>query len=103
MDILCKSFPPPRHQYPLGYDVAAAKIPAVIILRGTQDNEQARHCHRLNRASGLLWRFFAETQIDGRQLGRAVTDLLANQRPVETALEINGAERAANFLYTLLT
>jgi predicted glycosyltransferase len=83
-------------------DVVAAEIPAVIILRRTQDNEQAAHLDRLYRHRGNTWRFFSETQVDGPTLGRAVTDLLENPHPAQKALDINGAEATATFLHTCL-
>ena len=83
-------------------DVAAAKIPAVIILRGTQDNEQAAHLDRLYHASGDIWRLFPETELGGRPLGRTITELIEKKSPAPKALNINGAQAAAKFLYSCL-
>lgn len=81
-------------------DVAAAQVPALIILRSTKDREQHEHLERLQQRFGEQWQVLEEQDISEPHLARALRRVLENDTPVTAAIDISGAERAAGILHS---
>lgn len=79
-------------------DVAAAGVPAVVVLRSTKDGEQPEHLEKLQVAAGNNWQVIDSSELDVDTLKSGLQAVM-NAQPVGSLdLRINGAEKAAQFL-----
>lgn len=83
-------------------DVLALNLPAVVVLREMQDNEQQLHLQKIGRAAGELLQVVEES---GAEVGQLTASLLGNlgkgNLPPHTIF-LAGAENAARRLWQLL-
>ncbi len=83
-------------------DAAAAGLPALVILRSTQDREQQEHLSRLQKAVGDSWRVIEEERLSARSLERDIRFLLSAPGSSVPWVGCSGAEKTAMHLYRLL-
>ena len=83
-------------------DVAAAQIPALIILRSTKDREQHEHLDRLQQRFGEQWQVLEEQDISEPHMVRSLRQVIEVNAPVTGAIDISGAEQAARILHTFI-
>jgi predicted glycosyltransferase len=82
-------------------DVLAAGIPAVVLLRAMQDNEQQEHLRLLAAHAPETLRCLEEQSVTAQELFEALQDRL--QSPHRAAdINLNGAKQAARELLALL-
>jgi predicted glycosyltransferase len=84
-------------------DVLHVRIPAVVVLRDMQDEEQQIHLRKLREVAGEALATVSETEVSAEELERL---LLANLRRgglPSVALKTNGAACAAEYLHGLLS
>jgi len=82
-------------------DVAAAGLPAVIVLRSTRDREQLEHLEKLKGSAGKNWQVIADEELGVDTVTDGLTAVM-NTGPVQAAgLRFDGAERTARFLLDL--
>jgi predicted glycosyltransferase len=80
-------------------DIAAAQIPALIILRSTKDREQHEHLGRLQQRFGEQWHIIEEQDISEPTVARALLKVIEHDAPAAGTIDIAGAERAARILH----
>lgn len=78
-------------------DVLSLKIPAVVLLRPLQDDEQQEHLQRLTRYTGNQLYILREQEVTADTLAEAFRKQLVTT-PEATRIDLNGAEKAAQFL-----
>ena len=83
-------------------DVAATGIPALVVLRSTQDREQQEHVHRLQKSAGLQWQVIEEDEVSGPALEEALRFLLAASPVSSPPIDCRGAENTARLLHRML-
>jgi predicted glycosyltransferase len=83
-------------------DAVSSKLPSLVIVRSTQDNEQQEHLERLQRAVGKSWRVMTEEQVSGRTLEANLRYLLATEDLEPPAIDCRGAERSAARLHQIV-
>lgn len=83
-------------------DVAATGLPALVVLRSTQDREQQEHVSRLQRCAGLQWRVVEEDEVAAPQLEDSLRFLLSAHPVSSTAIDFKGAENTARLLHRML-
>ncbi len=83
-------------------DVLAAKIPAVVITRKLNDQEQDDHVTQLQESGAGLIYSVAEDTLDAGQLAKAIQSQLSEKGNEPRAVDLNGAETAGHFLADLL-
>jgi predicted glycosyltransferase len=84
-------------------DVIFARIPAVVILREMQDEEQQVHLQKLKEAAGGALTTVSETKITAKALEKLLLANLESSRPVPASLNTNGAASAAQYIRGLLS
>jgi len=84
-------------------DIVYAKIPAVVILRAMQDEEQQIHLQKLKDVAGGTLSTVSETQVLAEELERLLLSNLQRNKLPFVSLNINGAARAAEHLQGLLS
>ncbi len=83
-------------------DVVHAQIPAVVVVREMEDEEQQIHLRKLKDALGETISVVSETQVSAEELeGLLLANLQKNRYPC-VSLNTNGAARAATYLHSLL-
>jgi predicted glycosyltransferase len=83
-------------------DVVYARIPALVVLREMEDEEQQIHLRKLKGVFGEAISTVSETQVSAEELeGLLLANLQKNRFPV-IPLNTNGAAHAAKYLYSLL-
>lgn len=83
-------------------DVAAAKIPAIVVMREMADKEQDEHIQKLMAHSPKAMVMIEESTVSESQLTKALDQLLGRDRP-EIGFKIQGSERAARTLFSYLS
>lgn len=83
-------------------DVIHAGIPALVILREMEDEEQQLHLQKLKALTGESLLTLSEDQVSAEELERSLLEHLQRDRITAVALRKNGAARAAEFLHSLL-
>ncbi|MGB3212715.1 MAG: hypothetical protein WBB19_18580, partial [Desulforhopalus sp.] len=84
-------------------DVVYAKIPALVVLREMQDEEQQVHLLKLQEVAGDSISTVSETEVSAEELeGLLRAHLQRNNRPTSVSLNINGAACAAEYIRSLL-
>ena len=84
-------------------DVIYANIPAVVVLREMQDEEQQIHLRKLQEVAGEAISTVSETQVTADELeGLLLAHLERNSLPA-VSLNTNGAACAAEYLHGLLS
>ncbi|SHO49067.1 glycosyltransferase [Desulfopila aestuarii] len=84
-------------------DVLAEQIPAVVVLRGMQDNEQQLHLTKLLAAAGEQLKVVEEHRVEGSRLAAMLLAILAKAGHCQHTVNLDGAERAAEQLIELLS
>jgi predicted glycosyltransferase len=84
-------------------DVIFARIPAVVILREMQDEEQQVHLQKLKEAAGGALTTVSETKITAKELEKLLLTNLQSDRLVPACLNTNGAASAAQYIRSLLS
>ena len=83
-------------------DLLSAGTPAVVLLRGMQDNEQEEHLRLLSSHSKNRLITVKEQQVTGKELASALLRQL--ELPVQpSTINLDGAENAARLLATQVT
>lgn len=84
-------------------DVIHANIPAVVVLREMQDEEQQIHLRKLQEVAGEAISTVSETQVSAEELeGMLLAHLQKNKLP-SVFLNTNGAAYAAEYINSLLS
>lgn len=76
-------------------DIMAAKIPAVVILRGMSDGEQEEHVHKISRLKPNLIYALKEGDVNRKTLAEGLERQLNAAVGDEAEIMLNGAEVAA--------
>jgi predicted glycosyltransferase len=84
-------------------DVIFAQIPAVVILREMQDEEQQLHLQKLKEAVGGALVIVSETKVSAKELEKLLLANLQSDRLVPACLNTNGAACAAQYIRSLLS
>lgn len=84
-------------------DVLAVQIPAVVVLRAMQDNEQQLHLAKLLKAAGEQLQMVEERRAEGGQLARMLLRSLEKSGHCHRSVNLDGAERAAECLICMLS
>lgn len=82
-------------------DVLAAEIPAVVLLRGMQDDEQEAHAAAL-AARRPAMAVLRASEATAERLAQAVGDVCRHPGPLASPVALNGAEQAARTLAAML-
>lgn len=83
-------------------DILAAKIPAVVITRKLNDQEQDDHVTQLQKNGSSLIYSLPEDGLDGDELASAINTQLSIKRSESITIDLNGAENTASFLASFL-
>lgn len=83
-------------------DVIHAGIPALVILREMEDEEQQLHLQKLKEVTGESLLTFSEAQVSAEELEESLLKHLQRDRLSAVVLKKNGAACAAEFLHSLL-
>lgn len=83
-------------------DIMAAQIPALIVVRATKDREQVEHLERLERLAGTTWQVVEEQAITDLLVTQRFQDLFDQRKKSLPGIDINGAEKAAQYLHNCL-
>ena len=83
-------------------DVLHAKIPAVVVVREMQDEEQQIHLQKLQGVTGEAMVTISESQVSAEQLEHLLLTRLHNKRSHTVSINTSGAARAAEYIYSLL-
>lgn len=83
-------------------DVLHAGVPALVVLREMQDDEQQLHLRCLQQAAGGAITTFSESRITAFELEQLVRKTLAQGAQPHHHIDIDGAQNAANYLESLL-
>lgn len=83
-------------------DIVYTELPAIVVMREMQDNEQQIHLSRLQAACPERIHAVSESEVTAAELERLLLRALAAPRGISPAIQINGAESAARFLFQLL-
>jgi predicted glycosyltransferase len=83
-------------------DVIHAGIPALVILREMEDDEQQLHLHKLKEVTGESLLTLSEAQVSAEELEWSLLKHLQRNPLTAVTLKKNGAARAAEFLHGLL-
>ena len=84
-------------------DVVFVEIPTLVILREMKDQEQQAHIHCLQEKSVGALVSLSEDDITADKLYVLLLQNLKRTAPVGTRVEVNGAIRAAHYLYSKLS
>jgi len=84
-------------------DVVFAKIPTLVVLRDMKDQEQQVHVHCLQEKLTDTLVSVSEDDITADKLYVLLLQNLKRTAPVENRVEVNGAIRAAHYLYSKLS
>jgi predicted glycosyltransferase len=84
-------------------DVLHAGIPAVVVLREMQDEEQQIHLQKLQQVAGEALTTVSETQVCAGELERLLLAHLQRNRLSSVSLKTNGAECAATYIHGLFS
>ena len=97
-----------RSQYAVIYggynsliDVLSLSLPALVILRDMQDNEQQEHLNKLIECTPDRFAIVTEA-CKHIELTRALQKLIKNPEPSAFSINLSGAEAAAKYLQALL-
>ncbi len=83
-------------------DITHAKIPALVVLREMQDEEQQVHLQKLQEVAGESIITVSETQVSAEELERLLLANLQRKRLPAVSLNTGGAANAAEYIYSLL-
>jgi hypothetical protein len=83
-------------------DVIHAGIPALVILREMEDEEQQLHLQKLQEVTGESLLTLSEDQVSAKELELSLLKHLQRDRLAAVTLKRNGAACAAEFLHSLL-
>lgn len=83
-------------------DVLWANKPAVVVLRSMQDREQETHVAQLRQASRSGMSLLDEGTATVDDLFRALKGALSESATTSHRIDVNGAERAAGYLSSLI-
>jgi len=83
-------------------DVLAVQLPALVVLRTMQDNEQQLHLAKLLAAAGEQLQVVDEPNADGGRLATMLLDSLNKTGQGHHPVNLDGAEKAARRLISLL-
>lgn len=84
-------------------DVIHANIPALVVLREMQDEEQQIHLRKLQEVAGEAIATVSETQVAADELEGLLLANLERDRLPAVALKTDGAASAAEYLHGLLS
>lgn len=84
-------------------DVLHARIPAVVVLRDMQDEEQQIHLRKLQEVAGEALTTVSETGVTAEELERLLLANLQRGGLPSVALKTDGAACAAEYLHGLLS
>lgn len=84
-------------------DVIHAKIPALVVLREMQDEEQQIHLRKLQEVAGEALSTVSETQVSAGELEGFLLAHLQRDRLSAVALNTSGAACAAAYIHDLLS
>jgi predicted glycosyltransferase len=83
-------------------DVLYAEVPALVLLRGMQDQEQEQHLVHLQQKALAPLKPLPEDTISAALLKQELEKLLNYKQSGRTRLNLNGAVRAATYLSRLI-
>ncbi|MGB3224631.1 MAG: hypothetical protein WBB23_17645 [Desulforhopalus sp.] len=83
-------------------DVIHVGIPALVILREMEDEEQQLHLQKLQEVTGESLLTFSEARVSAEELEESLLKHLQRDRLAAVTLKKNGAACAAEFLQSLL-
>lgn len=83
-------------------DVLIAQVPALIILREMKDQEQQDHVHCLQQTRGDTFKSLSEDDITAEQLQTLLLHNLKRSGSTGCGVDVDGATRAARYLYSSL-
>ncbi|MFW2367749.1 MAG: hypothetical protein ACN4GW_15135, partial [Desulforhopalus sp.] len=83
-------------------DVMYAQVPAIVVLREMQDDEQRLHSLCLQQAARELISPVSESQVTGSELEQLLADKFAQGNGSGHHINMDGAPNAANYLESLL-
>jgi predicted glycosyltransferase len=84
-------------------DVIHAGIPALIVLREMQDEEQQIHLRKLKEATGETLSTVAESRVSAEELEGVLLAHLQRNSLSSVPLNTNGAAHAAEYINRLLS
>lgn len=83
-------------------DVLYARIPALILLRGMQDNEQRIHLEKLMAKGGGQLSILSESGANATDIRRILLENVQRRQPYSSFVNLGGAEKAAKVLYRFI-
>ena len=84
-------------------DVIYAKIPALVVLREMQDEEQQIHLRKLKEVAGEAIVTVSETKVSAEELEELLLANLHGDIFVPVSLNTDGAAYAAQYIHGLLS
>jgi len=83
-------------------DVLYANIPAVVLLRGMQDEEQQAHMARLKSLNKDRLTIYKEKEIEAETLAQVLIRNIRTQKLPEPEIKLDGAAMAARYLFEII-
>jgi len=83
-------------------DVLYANIPAVVLLRGMQDEEQQAHMARLKSLNKNRLTLYKEKEIEAETLAQVLIRNIRTQKLPEPEIKLDGAATAARYLFEII-
>ena len=84
-------------------DVFYANIPAVVLLRGMQDEEQQAHMTRLSFLNRDRLITYKEKDVKGDDLAQVLIQQIRSSRLPKPEINLAGAAMAAKYLFKIIT
>jgi predicted glycosyltransferase len=84
-------------------DVLHLGTPCVVIIRNMQDKEQEIHLQQLQKKTGNQLIVLGENSLNHSDLFLALKTQLARPKKQDESINLNGAERAAKYLFSLVS
>ena len=83
-------------------DIFYANIPAVVLLREMQDEEQQAHMTRLNLLNSDRLMIYNEKNIEAEELAQVLIRQIHTKKLPKPEINLEGAEMAAKYLFEII-
>lgn len=84
-------------------DAVFVRIPAIVVTRGMHDAEQQIHLRALEAAGQNVFSTVSETEVSVEGLMKLLRANLQKNQPADFTMNTGGAEKAAEYIYSILS